>query len=437
MTLRVQWELENHTLKYIAGNNDFKELMDICSWGSPGAVVTPNCVFPVVRDQNYEQTSHEVQLISDSGGPLNYTLGLFYIETEANMDSGPASNFQSQQEAEAQAIFGDLSYDLSEDWTLGLGLRYTEEEKDFAIQTYGGVAQKLAKDPKVLDLSRSFKDDNLQHRVVIQRNTDFGMVYLSHSTGFRSGGFNARGSTLQSVGPYNSEEVETIELGLRSELFDNRVVLNLTAFTNDYTDKQEVIVTAADGSIVVEGVPQFCGTTCTFVRNAGEVSIDGLEIEGTFRATEALTLRTAIGVLDSGYDKFEYDGQNVAAAAQLNFAPDYTASLSWEYVTEFLSGELVFAGTFSAKDEFYGRFDPAVYNYELGANMAVDKTEKLDLALTYTQDNPNGSTMTFTIFGNDILEEGGYIVRPFDAGAFAFATPQKRQHFGISLGLEF
>ena len=98
---------------------------------------------------------------------------------------------------------------------------------------------------------------------------------------------------------------------------------------------------------VVDGVPQFCGTTCTFVRNAGEVSIDGLEIEGTFRATEALTLRTAIGMLDSGYDKFEYDGQDVAAAAQLNFAPDYTASLSWEYVTEFSSGELVFAGTFS------------------------------------------------------------------------------------------
>ena len=42
-----------------------------------------------------------------------------------------------------------------------------------------------------------------------------------------------------------------------------------------------------------------------------------------------------------------------------------------------------------------------------------------------------------TIFGNDILEEGGYLVRPLDAGAFAFATPQKRQHFGISLGVEF
>ena len=77
----------------------------------------------------------------------------------------------------------------------------------------------------------------------------------------------------------------------------------------------------------------------------------------------------------------------------------YTAflSLSWEYVTEFRSGELIFAGTFSAKDEFYGRFDPAVYNYELGANMAVDKTEKLDLSLTYTQDNPNGGDDLFSV----------------------------------------
>ena len=35
--------------------------------------------------------------------------------------------------------------------------------------------------------------------------------------------------------------------------------------------------------------------------------------------------------------------------------------------------------------------------------------------------------MTITVFGNDILEEGGYIVRPLDAGAFAFGTPQKRR----------
>ena len=104
------------------------------------------------------------------------------------------------------------------------------------------------------------------------------MIYLSHSTGFRSGGFNARGTTAESVGPFGSEEVETIELGIRSELLDNRLILNVTAFTNDYTDKQEQVVTPGDGSIVVNGVPQNCVTTCTLISNAGAVTIDGVEI---------------------------------------------------------------------------------------------------------------------------------------------------------------
>ena len=437
MTLRVNWDLDDHVLKLISGNNDFAELMDVCSWGSPGAVVTANCVFPVVRDQTYEQTSHEIQLVSDKDGPLNYVLGFYTIETEANMDSGPVQNFRSVQDAEAWAIFGDLSYDLSDLWTLSLGLRYTEEEKVFNIKTFASYDNKIARTPTVLDLDGDFEDENIQHKVVIQRNTDFGMIYLSHSTGFRSGGFNARGTTAESVGPFGSEEVETIELGIRSELLDNRLVLNLTAFTNDYTDKQETIVTPGDGSIVVNGVPQTCGTTCTFVRNAGEVSIDGLEFEAKYRATERLAFTAAVGLLDAEYDEFINNGVDVSAFAKLKMAPDYTASLSWEYIAPVNSGELIFAGTFSSKDDYYGTYDPEVYIFGPGADIITDGESKLDLSLTYNTVTAGGTNMTFTVFGNDILEDGAYIVRPFDAGAFAFATPQKRQHFGISLGLEF
>ena len=437
MTLRVNWDLDDHVLKLISGNNDFAELMDVCSWGSPGAVVTANCVFPVVRDQTYEQTSHEIQLVSDKDGPLNYVLGFYTIETEANMDSGPVQNFRSVQDAEAWAIFGDLSYDLSDLWTLSLGLRYTEEEKVFHIKTFASYDNKVARTPTVLDLDGDFEDENIQHKVVIQRNTDFGMIYLSHSTGFRSGGFNARGTTAESVGPFGSEEVETIELGIRSELLDNRLVLNLTAFTNDYTDKQETIVTPGDGSIVVNGVPQTCGTTCTFVRNAGEVSIDGLEFEAKYRATERLAFTAAVGLLDAEYDEFINNGVDVSAFAKLKMAPDYTASLSWEYIAPVNSGELIFAGTFSSKDDYYGTYDPEVYIFGPGADIITDGESKLDLSLTYNTVTAGGTNMTFTVFGNDILEDGAYIVRPFDAGAFAFGTPQKRQHFGISLGVEF
>ena len=43
-----------------------------------------------------------------------------------------------------------------------------------------------------------------------------------------------------------------------------------------------------------------------------------------------------------------------------------TASLSWEYVTELSSGELIFAGTFSTKDDYSGRYDPAAYIFGPG-----------------------------------------------------------------------
>ena len=81
------------------------------------------------------------------------------------------------------------------------------------------------------------------------------------------------------------------------------------------------------------------------------------------------------------------------------------------------------------------------FDMENAQNKAIiiitDGESKLDLSLTYNTTTANGTDLTFTVFGNDILEDGAYIVRPFDAGAFAFATPQKRQHFGISLGVEF
>ena len=58
------------------------------------------CVFPVVRDQDFEQTSQEVQLISDLDGAFNYIVGIYLLESTSNMDSGPIQNFISNEEKE-------------------------------------------------------------------------------------------------------------------------------------------------------------------------------------------------------------------------------------------------------------------------------------------------------------------------------------------------
>ena len=72
-------------------------------------------------------------------------------------------------------------------------------------------------------------------------------------------------------------------------------------------------------------------------------------------------------------------------------APDSTTSLSWEYIAPVDNGELIFAGTFSAKDDYYGTYDPEVYIFGPGADIIADGEEKLDLSLTcllYTSPSP-------------------------------------------------
>ena len=75
----------------------------------------------------------------------------------------------------------------------------------------------MIEDPKVLDLSREALKMIISSIELLFKEILTLVWFIFHiQLALESGGFNARGSTLQSVGPYNSEEVETIELGLRT-----------------------------------------------------------------------------------------------------------------------------------------------------------------------------------------------------------------------------
>ncbi|MGC6521246.1 MAG: TonB-dependent receptor [Candidatus Micropelagos thuwalensis] len=453
LTLNLEWEGDNYTFKSISGHNDFDELMDICSWGGSGTAVgflsnrpagtyptryaDAECVFPVVRDQTFEQKSQEFQLISDFDGALNYILGAYFLESTSYMDSGPIQNFISQEDKETQAFFGELYYDFSDVWGITLGARYTEEDKELDTGNFANYTGKQAR-TYIGQFNDTFTDDNLSYRVILERNFDQGMVYASYTTGFRSGGWQTRGvggylggpnatNTPRDYGPYESEEVESIELGLRSELNDGKLVFNATAFMADYNDKQEVVVTGGFAP---------CSPTCTFVVNAGDVEISGLELDAKAFLSDRLTVNAAIGILDSEYKTFDYNGTDVADDSQLIFAPESTVSLGFDYDIAMETGDMTFSGNLSMFDEYTGRYTPL--QTTPGLDTMVPSHEALDLSLTYTRETDSGGTMKIVVFGNDILEEGGRLARPFDAApSFTFASPLKRQHFGMSIGYEF
>ena len=438
MTLQVIHNVPGHQIKYTMGIMDYEEEVHESSWGSA------TVFFPVNRDQDFKQTSHEIQISSDSDGPLNYVAGLYYLDADSFITSGPIQPFTVTHQAEAQALYGEMTYDFNDNWSFTLGARYTEEDKEMESYSWPpvvGDADRLANniDPSVLQMAASpeFSDDNLTYRAVIQRNFSKGMAYVSYSTGFRSGGFFNRGTTPAEVAPYDSEEVDSIEIGLRSNPTEN-TQLNLTYYSAEYTDMQLPVITPASFPECGKGgaAEDAAGITCSFIKNVGETSMDGIEVEGIWMPTSALSLRASLGTLDGSYDSYDYNGVDISGRAQLLYAPELTWSLGAEHVSQVMGGELILTANYSYQDEVYTQTPWAIYDPATFPKITIDDWESLDVSATYLRDTDNG-TFKVILYGTDVLEDGNRIQRRYTTGSFTWAEIAPRQQFGITIGYEF
>ncbi len=322
-----------------------------------------------------------------------------------------------------------MNYDLSDLWTITLGARFTSEEKALDLTRFASDADRQAGGPAILNLTPDYDDENLTYRLVLQREIPVGMLYASFSTGYRSGGFNNRGSDPITIGPYDSEEVESIEIGLRSQPTDN-LQINVTAFSSDYTDKQQFVVTNG----VECGLP--ATATCTFVRNAAETSNAGLEFEGVYTPTGALTVRASLAFLDSEFDSYIFDDRDIADDAKVIYAPETTGSLTIEHNSDVAGGELTLAGTFSHKGEVFGNAPWESYSFETGPDITIDAHNQVDLSVGYQRDLDNG-TLKLLLYGTDVFESDGRVSRAFDAGAFAWQELVPGRQVGITIGYDF
>lgn len=120
------------------------------------------------------------------------------------------------------------------------------------------------------------------------------MAYFTYSKGFKSGGFDMRGNALLSPDTkngYNAETANNYELGLKSTLLDDTLLLNLAVFYDPYTDAQIQL-----GEVTINnGLP----ANVTFTTNAGKQINEGAELQSAWRATRALTFGANVGYLDS------------------------------------------------------------------------------------------------------------------------------------------
>ena len=423
LTLNAQYSGDGFDVKYIYGRMDFQEEAYFNSWGAPQPL------FEVLREQEYEQSSHELQFLSDWDGPLNVVAGVYYLETDAFITSGPVSNFQTTQDADALAVFGELNYAVTDLWTVTAGARWTEENKELDNRQYATSPDRRAGAPISNQLTPSYEDSNVTYRLVLQRELEVGMAYLSYATGYRAGGFNARGNNSDTVGPYDPEEVGSWELGVRTQPTD-RLQLNLTGFYSSYEEKQQFVVT--DGSQCGLDATQ----TCTFIRNAAETTNQGIEFEGVWMPTDSLDIRATYGYLDAEFDSYDFNGTDIASQAQVIYAPEHTFSVMADHTSSIFGGTLVLSGTWSYRSDIWGATEYAFYNYDTGPEIKIDSHDQLDLSATYLRDLPQGA-LKVMVYGTDVLDGDGRVGRAYDAGAFAWHELVPGRQIGVTVGYEF
>lgn len=437
-SVNLNWHVSDYTVTSITAVNRMEELLSEENTGSPDIFGAP--VFFVIRDQELDQFSQELRLTSEYAGPLNFVAGLFYFKSDYELDPqrvrllgdvvGLVNVFKAEQKLDAAAVFGELYYDITSRLRLTLGGRYTYEEKELDINLSvpasgafrcpdPAAPNKACRDPKV-------DFDDFSPRVGLDYHfTDEVMGYLMWSRGFRSGGWNGRAQTQTSIGPYDPEQLDNYELGVRSDLFDRRVRLNATVFHMEYDDKQEAIIRPSPISAATE----------TTVSNAASATVDGVELEVQAAVTPNLQLRSAIGWLDAGFDEFKELGQDIKSERNYSYAPEWTASVGAEYYypLDRIGGELVFGANYKWTDDF--ATDPIKDPQDPpGVNRAViDNYGEFDTSVTYQR--PMGGTQQIRIsaFVHDAFHSDGRIFRVTNAGPWVFGD----QEPGRTWGLEF
>lgn len=340
-TLRADWDVnEDHGVTVLFGYRDQPERV----FQDFDAAPTNN--FSTLRDQDYDQTSLDLQLSSTWNDRLTTTAGLFLWNSEYTLRQNtffifgtfPDINtnvFQdTNHETDSYAVYVEGDYQLTDAVTLTLGGRWTRDEKSIdttfgAVEAFGSIVVPGT------NVTREDEWDeftpNARLRYQINPNQ---MVYGSYSRGFRSGGFNGRAASVTTVGPYDPETVDSFEAGWRSDWFEGSLIFNATAFHTTYDDKQEDITRAAPPPVNQE----------TVVTNAAEVEISGLELETIARPVEGLQLRANYGYTDASYEDFS-SADPVDPSRQLDLsylelrrAPENTLGLGMTY--DFMLGNV-------------------------------------------------------------------------------------------------
>lgn len=221
--------------------------------------------------------------------------------------AGPSHNAiatQFNQDLTSIALYGQLTYNITNKLRVTGGLRWTNDDKSGSFTSIVNnpvLAPASVTNPFGLDLRTAendpalkFQDDEVTWLANLSYDiTDNIMAYALYSTGYKSGGFNSEGFNSNAVLSgasriFNSETVDNYEFGVKSQILDNRMIADLSYYHTKISNFQD---------------RQFDGVNF-LVQNAGVLTQQGMELDLQARPTDHLLVVIGASILDSNFDSF-------------------------------------------------------------------------------------------------------------------------------------
>jgi iron complex outermembrane receptor protein len=318
---------------------------------------SPANLVSFIFEQYDKQLTQELQLSSRGSGPVKWTTGLYYYYGTAGYDPGKIpleyigieEDYPSANERiNSAAAYLQGSYEFADDTSLTLGGRFTHERRDEFNTTISVFA--AGADPSTGAITQvppaSISSDKFTYRASLDhRFSSEVLAYASVSTGFKAGGFD-----LSSPGTpgFRPETLTAYETGLKTDLFDKRIRVNVAAFYSTYKDIQ---------------VTQYTKISIETVNGAGARSY-GVDADITAVLAPGLVLTGGFTLDHPTFTSFPGCGDaapigGVALVAgnctgnQLVFAPQATASSALDYTFDVGSGSLDLNGNVYYNSGYY------------------------------------------------------------------------------------
>jgi iron complex outermembrane receptor protein len=412
-------------------------------------------------EEDSTQFSSELRFASaaaESRGDVEYTVGAYYLTVDTdrletqfswlgmtldelisnpNVPPIPQDTQQYHDQSvttDSYAVFADGKYKFTEALTGILGVRYSDETKDFEVDAFcgwdgipngpgqAGPGNSNSCDPLVVPDENGFNQfsaaaDESWSSVTFRAGLEYvvnddSLAYFTFSNGFKSGGFGPGAATQESAEtPFDEELADSYEIGYKTEFWGGRARANTAVFYTEYTDLQIGILNPTSGALTVE--------------NAAEAESKGIEIDVAAALTDSLTVQAGYSYVDAEYSDYgEFTGNPLVA-------PEHSATVSANYDIAIGDAVLTLHGDYSYKDEYFQFAD-------LDPRHLTPSSEIVNLRATYM---PESGAWYAAIWGKNVTDEEQMlqiVPVPYSIGSnsaqVAFGPPAT---YGVTVGFDF